>query len=87
MNNPYAYHNQKDLPLITKEEIDAFNTERFQFAKDAPGKAVGVSPMEALREASVKLMESAFGASKTEPPVITDTVLERYTGTQDESVW
>lgn len=84
MNNPFPFHRQKELPLITQAEIDAFNMERFQFAKDVPGKAVGVSPMEAMRAASLKLMESAFGVSKTELPTIPDAVLERYTGRQDE---
>jgi hypothetical protein len=99
MTNDFAMFGQKQLPLITQAEIDAFNMERFQFAKDVqsakqvkrvhdvPGKAVGVSPLEAMRAASMKLIEAAFGVSNTEPPAITDTVLQRYTGRQDDLVW
>lgn len=84
MTNHFGFKDQRELPTITQSDIDAFNADRFKFASEVK---VGRSPFEALREASLKLFEAAMGEDKHKLPVISDTVLERYTGTGDENIW
>ncbi|MFM9889691.1 MAG: hypothetical protein ACKVOE_03465 [Rickettsiales bacterium] len=87
MTTDFPFHGQKHLPTITPEDIEAFNTERFQFAREFPGKAVGTSPFEVIRDASLRLLEAAMGEKKKELPIISDQVLQRYTGKPGGSVW
>ncbi|WP_371380353.1 hypothetical protein, partial [Salmonella sp. M29] len=70
MTKHFPFQDQAPLSTITQEQIDAFNMERFRFAKEFPGKAVGVSPFEALHEASLKLLEAAMGEKERKIPVI-----------------
>ncbi|MFM9889689.1 MAG: hypothetical protein ACKVOE_03455 [Rickettsiales bacterium] len=89
MTDHFPFHRQKHLPPITQAELDAFNMERFQFADEQlpAGKAVGSSTFEAIREASLKLLEAAMGERRVELPKISEEVLKRYAGNDTGTIW
>lgn len=89
MQEFFPFGQQQPVKPITREEIDAFNIERYRFRTEAlpPGKAVGSArPFEALRDASLKLIEAALRERKTELPKVGEDALRRY-AQYDDTVW
>ncbi len=91
MHTLFPFSGQRMVQEITREEIDAFNMERFKFAESTlpPGKAVSARPFEAVRDASLRLLEAAMGERRENAlPKIDEAVLRRYTaGDVDGSIW
>lgn len=89
MEEYYPFAGQRIVRPISKEEIDAFNMERFTFAQEAqaPGKAVAARPFEAVRDAAVKLLASAMGEQRATLPKIDEAVLRRYASDIDSTIW